>query len=104
MTLLGKILRKILGSVLLVHENDNLVIVDLIEELTEHRDFLIFLDLNVELFKTVQHKLGVITNEDFELLRKKINRIYFLKFHKKNNLHLRGIWHKSSCSHRTWYH
>lgn len=68
MTFLGKILRKILSSILFVHENDNLVVVDLIEELTEHRDLLIFLDLNVELFKTVQHKLGVITDEDFELI------------------------------------
>jgi len=67
-TFLGKILRKILSSILFVHENDNLVVVDLIEELTEHRDLLIFLDLNVELFKTVQDKLGVITDEDFELL------------------------------------
>jgi hypothetical protein len=73
-TFFGKVLRKILSSILLVHENDNLVVVDLVEELTEHRDLLIFLDLNVELFETVEHKLGIITDEDFELLLPKTLR------------------------------
>lgn len=61
-------LREILSAVRLVHEDDELVEVDLGEQLQKNRDLLLFLDLQVVLVETVKHQLGAVLNEDFQLL------------------------------------
>lgn len=66
-------LREILSAVRLVHEDDELVEVDLGEQLQKNRDLLLFLDLQVVLVETVKHQLGAVLNEDFQLILEELS-------------------------------
>lgn len=68
MSLFRNELREIFSSILLVDEDDDLIVTDLVEELEQDRDLLLFFDLDVILFQTVQNELRVIFDEDFNLV------------------------------------
>lgn len=88
MAFIGEILWKIFSSVLLVDKNNNLVVVTLIKELTQNWDFLLFFNFNVILFQTVQNKLWIIFNEDFNLILQEFTAGFFT-----------FIWHGTTKHH-----
>ena len=59
---------KHLSTLYTLHENDHLVELQRVEEVDQLLDLLLLLDLQVVLLETMEGQLGLVVNEDLELV------------------------------------